>query len=90
MSHFRLASDNKVFKLLNGLSSTKATGLDKVSSKVLKAAACTIAPSLTYIFNNSILTCCFPFDWKMARLLPVYKNHGASLKTIDQFQFCPQ
>ena len=45
---------------MNGLSSTKATGLDKISSKVLKAAASTIAPSLTCIFNNSILTCCFP------------------------------
>ena len=75
--------------MLNGLSSTKATGLDKISSKVLKAAASTIAPSLKYIFNNSIFTCCFPFDWKMARPLPVY-NHGAFLKTIDQFQFCPQ
>ena len=72
MSRFtRLPSANKVFKLLNGLSSTKATGLDKISSKVLKAAASTISPyaSLTYIFNNSILTCCFPFDWKMARCL---------------------
>ena len=74
MSRFRLASANKVFKLLNGLSTTKATGLDKISSSVLKAAASTIAPSLTYIFNNSILTCRFPFDWKMARLLPVYKK----------------
>ena len=79
MSHFRLASANKVFKLLNGLSSTKANGLDKISGKVLKAAASTIAPSLTYIFNNSILTCCFPFDWKMARLLPVYKKGPRSL-----------
>ena len=79
MSRFWLASANKVFKLLNGLSSSKATGLDKTSSKVLKAAACTIAPSLTYIFNNSILTCCFTFDWKMARLLPVYKKGPRSL-----------
>ena len=74
MSRFRLASANKVFKLLNGLSRTKATGLDKISSKVLKAAASTIAPSLTYI-----LTCCFPFDWKMARLLPVYKKGPRTL-----------
>ena len=47
LSRFRLASANKVFKLLNGLSSTKATGLDKIFSKVLKAAASTNAPSLT-------------------------------------------
>ena len=79
MSRFRLASANKVFKLLNGLSSTKATGLDKISSKVLKAVASTVAPSLTYIFNNSILTWCFPFDWKMARFLPVYKKGPRSL-----------
>ena len=74
MSRFKLVSVDKVFKLLNGLPSTKATGLDKIPSKVLKAAAPTITPSLTHIFNNSILSCCFPSDWKMARLLPVYKN----------------
>ena len=36
-------------------------------------------PLHNYIFNNSILTCCFPFDWKMARLLPVYKKGPRSL-----------
>ena len=79
MSRFKLASANNLFKLLNDLCSTKATGLDKIPSKALKAAAPTIAPSLTYVFNNSILTCCFPFDWKMARLLPVYKKGPRSL-----------
>ena len=76
MSRFRLASVNKVFKLLNGLSSTKATGLDKISGKVLKAAASTIAPSLTYILNNSILT--WPDSFQSIK-----RDHGAFLKTIQ-------
>ena len=77
-----LKSQTCIIKLLNGLSSTTATGLDKIPRKVLRAAASTFAPSFTYIFNNSILTYCFPFDWKMARLLPVYKKGQRSLPEI--------
>ena len=84
-------SANEVFKLLNGLSSTKATGLDKISSKVLKAAASTIAPSLTYILTTLFLLAVFHLIGKWPDSFQSKKrDHGAFLKTIDQFQFCPQ
>jgi hypothetical protein len=37
-------------ELLNGLSNGKAAGLDKISGKILKVAASTIAPSLNYAY----------------------------------------
>ena len=59
---------------MNGLPSTKAICLHKIPNKVLKVGAPTIARSLTQIFNNSVPTSCFPFNWKMARLLSVYEK----------------
>ncbi|CAB4028339.1 Hypothetical predicted protein, partial [Paramuricea clavata] len=74
MTRFKLVSHTKVVKLLNGLSNSKATGLDKISGKILKTAAPTIALSLTHIFNHAIITNCFPYEWKAARLLPLHKK----------------
>ena len=42
----------------------KATGLDKIPSKLLKTAAGILAPSLTAIFSKSILTGIYPSEWK--------------------------
>ena len=73
-SRFKLVSESKVVKLLNGLSHRKAAGLDKISGRILKIAANTIAPSLTHIFNHSLISNCFPYEGKMARLVPIYKK----------------
>ena len=74
MTRFKLVSHTKVTKLLNGLSNSKAIGLDKISGKILKTAAPTIALLLTHIFNHAIITGCFPQEWKAARLLPLHKK----------------
>ena len=52
---FESITTNKVYYLLRGLSSAKATGIDKISSKILKLAAPAISSSLTYIFIVSPL-----------------------------------
>jgi hypothetical protein len=43
MLRFKLMPYSKVLNLLNSLSKSKATGLDKISGKILKAAATSIA-----------------------------------------------
>ena len=72
MLRFKLVPYSKVLNLLNSLSKSKATGLDKISGKILKAAACSIASSLTYIFNHALISSHFPSEWKVARLLPLF------------------
>ena len=46
---------HNVCHLLCQLSGSKATGVDKISSKIIKIAAPIISSSLTYIFNEAIL-----------------------------------
>jgi hypothetical protein len=33
-----------------------------------------ISDSLTYIFNQAIALCIFPHEWKIARVIPLFKN----------------
>ena len=71
---FQPRTVNNAYVLLNGLSNNKATGLDKISCKIIKMAAPAIGDSLTYIFNQSVTLSSFPNDWKMARVIPLYKD----------------
>ena len=63
-----------VYRLLLGLSSNKATGIDKISCKIIKLAAPVISDSLTLIFNQCMTLFCFPDEWKTAKVVPLYKN----------------
>ena len=66
-----------VLDLLKKIDEKKATGLDKIPSKLLKMAASIVAPSLTNVFTKSILTGIYPTEWKLARMTPIFKIKGS-------------
>ena len=76
---FQPVTINQVYKLLTGLPSNKATGVDKISSKIIKVASPAIADSLTHIFNQAVTLSSFPDEWKTARVIPLYKNGQRNL-----------
>ena len=51
---FQPTTVTDVIQMLSGLSNNKATGIDKISCKIIKIVAPAIADSLTYIFNQAI------------------------------------
>jgi hypothetical protein len=69
---FQLVTETDVSKLLYTIKTTKATGHDRISAKLLKDSADVIAKSLTTIFNKSILSVSFPDDMKIAIVSPIY------------------
>ncbi|CAB3998795.1 Hypothetical predicted protein [Paramuricea clavata] len=71
---FQPVTVQNVYQLLHCLCSNKATGVDKISCKIIKIAAPVISDSLTYIFNQAITLSIFPDEWKTARVIPLYKN----------------
>ena len=75
---FQRINVQKVIKLLKAIDVSKATGLDKIPNRLLKIAADVVAPSLTGIFNQSLVTGIFPSDWKMAKVSPIFKNDSKS------------
>lgn len=71
---FRPTSTNEVFSLLNKLKKSKAVGLDKISSRLIRECADLICKPLCYIFNQSLNVGVFPDDWKCARVTPLFKQ----------------
>ena len=70
---------HNVCHLLCQLSGWKATGVDKISSKIIKISAPIISSSLTYIFNQAITLCTFPNEWKIARVMSLFKSGKRNL-----------
>ena len=60
--------------LVKGIDGGKATGLDNIPCKILKIAADVVGPSLTFMFNQSLLTGICPSDWRLAKVTPTFKN----------------
>ena len=52
----------------------KATGLDQLSTRLLKAGVATFSTPLTHIYNSSLQLGIVPEEWKTARVTPIYKD----------------
>ena len=61
-------------KFIDNLSSSKATGADEISVKVLKLVSPVFVQPLTRLINLSIQSGCFPTKWKIARVTPLFKD----------------
>ena len=70
----RPVTEGQVLKLLHKLINGEATGVHNIPDKVLKESADIIGPSLTFIFNFSIMSRAFPDDLKMAKVTPAFKG----------------
>ena len=64
VSSFQRINVQKEIKSLKAIG--KATRLDKIPNRLLKIAANVVAPSLTSMFNQSLVTGIFSSDWKLA------------------------
>ena len=67
-----------VLVLLSRLCKSKSTGLDKISAKLLRECADLIAESLCTIFNQSTVSEIFPDEWKLLKVVPLFKQGNRS------------
>ena len=70
----RKISSADVEVAIASLSDTASTGMDNISSKMLKLSRKTISGVLAEIFNNSITMSSFPVQWKQAVVIPIFKK----------------
>ena len=82
---FQRISEETVMKKLAILDELKATGPDKISGKLLKMVAPSIAPSLMSLFDHSILSGQFPSEWMEANVSPIPKSCEKDLMS----NYCP-
>ena len=71
---FRNVTSAELVSVLKKMKVSKSTVLDKISSKLPKAAGNSIIESLTYLFNFVLNTGIFPDDMKLAKVTPIYKS----------------
>ena len=64
----------EVLKLVDKLSKRKASGLDNIPIRPLKASAPTTIGTLTYILNLVICSGIIPADWKSFMVTPIHKE----------------
>ena len=82
---FKPISVHQVIRIIKKLLNSKATGIHGIPNKTLKETADIIGPSLTVIFNFSVLTKVFPDDLKIGKVAPVYKSGDKD----DLNNYCP-
>ena len=71
---FQPVTEDFVIDAIKRLKPNKATGLDKISARLLKDSGQIIAPTLTSLFNRSLQTETFPSIWKNATVVPLHKK----------------
>lgn len=69
-----LAVDVDVISFLLKIDSNKSTGIDGISSRMLKVVAPIIAPSIAKLINLSFSLNQFPEHWKTASITPIFQN----------------
>jgi hypothetical protein len=68
------ATEQEVYDLIKGLDTSKATGPDGISPKLLHEAGYSIVPSLTRLINMSLSLSKVPKNWKLANVIPIFKS----------------
>ena len=81
---FKLATTDDVYKELRKLKPKKAAGMDNIPSKLVKDCASEISNPLTYIINLSLETSTIPSEWKLAKVIPLFKSGKSS--EVDNYR----
>lgn len=72
-------------RVMRQMNSSGAEGIDGVPLKALKRCFAVVGPYLLRIVNTSISTSIFPESWKIAEVVPIYKNKG-DINTAANFR----
>ena len=75
---FKPVTENTVKKEIVKLKRKKATGLDGIPTFILKDCAEVLKTPLTNIVNNSLSSGIYPTDWKISKLIPVFKSGSSA------------
>ena len=72
---FKPTDVDTVNKLVSKINIKKATGVDQISSKLLRAGAPVLNKHITTLVNNTIKTSVFPTRLKEAQVVPLHKKN---------------
>ena len=76
---FKCMTEKTTIKAIDELENNSSSGHDCISKKFLKVIKCNISKSLTIIINQMITTGIFPYAFKVAKIIPIFKKGDSSL-----------
>ena len=76
---FGMVTEVQTFKVIRDINIAKSSGIDNLSSFILKEAFTILATEVTQMFNLSLRTSIFPSLWKKALVIPIPKTGNLSL-----------
>ena len=72
-------SEFDVYNTLINLDPNKAQGIDGIGPKLLKYCAESLVQPLCHLFNLSLSSSVIPTEWKIHRIIPIFKSGDRSL-----------
>lgn len=74
LSKLTPCTEDEISKIIDGLDSNTSTGIDGISTKVIKCLKNIIVPKLTNCINEYMMRGIFPNTLKVAKVSPIYKS----------------
>ena len=71
--------ENDVYKVVQGINISKSSGLENISSFIVKEAFKILITKVTYMYNLSISASKFPTVWKQALVVPIPKVGNSTM-----------
>ena len=65
---------DEIIKITKNIKASNSSGIDNISTKLLKMIMNEIAPILSHIFNRSLLSGIVPSQLKIAKVNPIFKS----------------
>ena len=72
-------TESEVFKIVKDINVSKSSGLDDISSFVVKESFMILISEITHMYNISISSSKFPNSWKQATVIPIPKAGNLTL-----------
>ena len=72
-------NETEVFKAVQGINVSKSSGLENISSFVVKEVFSILITQITHLFNLSVRSSRFPDAWKKALVIPIPKSGNLNL-----------
>ena len=79
LSHI-IATEEQVLELMTGVDISKACGYDGVGNKIIKLCSEGFHVYFTHFINLSLSLSQYPSEWKLANVIPLFKNDNRQLK----------
>ena len=75
-----IATEEQVFELMKGVDISKACGHDGIGNKIIKLCSEGFHVYFTHFINLSFSLGQYPSKWKLANVIPLFKNDNRRLK----------